>query len=241
MSCSSCSIGAKTCGPSAVQNLYSNAVPWAPSALPYTTTPASNYRRLCFAAPYATNCNEPSTSCVTTMSTRSGALFNEECASGRAINGQCASFSSAVPRATGSVSDDDLARYVYATTGGQGFAAAAAGAAGTLRCANPLVTVEQNGQKHVVCPIAMSNDTAPQCTQALQRVWQPERFKGVDTEKFNAARQMQDCFVYSTVFPNGQTQPVAVKATPQCMAAAQVAFAKVSNSCASCSATGFCN
>jgi hypothetical protein len=228
----------RTCGPAATQGLYSNSVPWAPAAAPYTTTPASAYRRLCFQPAYSTGCNEPSVNCINTMSTRSGALFNEECASGLAANGQCMAFSSSVPRAVSSVSNNELAMYVQATTGGKGFTSAADKAAPA--CANNLVMVDLQGKKQVVCPIALPAATAPQCQQTLQRLWQSDRFKGVDTAMYNQSRQMEDCFVYDTIFPNGQTQPVAVKATPQCMAVAEVAFAKASNSCASCASTAFC-
>ena len=189
---------------------------------------SSPYRRICFQPPFQTSCSQPQTNCITTYSTRTGALYDAECASSKAINGQCASFGASYPQVTGSVSYDDLAAYTAAATGKP------ADLSTMPKCANGLQMVTKDGQSFPACPLPISPSMAPQCVDAFKTLWQCDRFKGVDEQKYRECKAMDDCFVYNAVYPNGTTAPIMVKANSPCYAAATAAMARAQSKCNQC-------
>ena len=136
------------------------------------------------------------------------------------------------PLAIGQASYEDVARYAQAMTGKPLDA-------NMPRCNSDLITVMKDGRREVVCPISIDTSVLPQCTNCLKTVWQCQRFKGVDDNKYAQCKALEDCMVQNIVFPNGTTQANGVKMPPQCVAAAQVALKQCEPRCASCR-TGFC-
>lgn len=190
---------------------------------------SSPFRGMCFQPPYQTACSEPALNCLTTYATRGSCYFNAECAgNAQCINGSCASFKSNVPRAIARVTPQELEAYVQSTMGNTA-------TINQAKCKEPLLMVEHNGKREVVCPLPYERGSMPQCKYALQRVWQCDRYQGINQDAFEQCNQFKDCFLYDIEFPGGQTHPVGVKMNNMCLGAADAALRETASRCSTAS------
>ena len=98
----------------------------------------------------------------------------------------------------------------------------------------PYVVVDETKKRKVVCPILTSQESQPQCNTCLNTVFDCERFKGRDPNKFQQCMQYQRMLHYNVVTPNGQLIPLAIEMEGEGMEVARVAMDKCAFVCGSC-------
>lgn len=203
---------------------------------------SSPFRRLCFQPPFETPCSEPSVNCISTYAARGGCLFDQEClptATGqpqRCVDGTCSSYSSGNPRALSQVSYEDFLRL-------SGAVASASCAPSALpptiaMCREPMLLVEHEGRRQVVCPIPYDPETMPQCKQCMRLGFGCGRYRDQNCPNafsdYQRCREFERCFKYDILFPNGQTQPVGVVMTNECLGAARALLRQCAALCGNC-------
>lgn len=100
------------------------------------------------------------------------------------------------------------------------------------QCKHDLIETVVDGQRNVMCPVAVAQNVSRNCVSSMKRVWQCDRFlaRG-DLDGYNKCRQMERCFQYDIKLPDGNHVPIAVKANDMCMAAASVALQQGASQC----------
>lgn len=99
-----------------------------------------------------------------------------------------------------------------------------------------LILRTSDGTKVAALPIRNDVSVEPQLQQAMLGVWQPERFAESNKPDAHAlATSLRDtCFFKDVRYPDGTLLPLAVRATPKCIAAAQAAWQQVYPSMSAC-------
>lgn len=100
----------------------------------------------------------------------------------------------------------------------------------------PMIMKTSGGAYVLAYPLANDFKVDPQYQQAMLDVWQPDRFaESNKPEAYAMASAIRDtCFFKDAVYPDGTLQPISVRATPMCIAAAQAAHAQVYPSLSDC-------
>lgn len=73
----------------------------------------------------------------------------------------------------------------------------------------------------------------PNCLNALKSVWGCNQYKTLngDLSMFSKCEEARSCFLYNSQFLDGTEQPLSVKNTPFCFAAAENALAQCKADC----------
>lgn len=103
-----------------------------------------------------------------------------------------------------------------------------------------LILRTADGSKVAALPIRNDVAVEPQLQQAMLDVWQPERFaESNKPDAYELATSLRDtCFFKDVRYPDGTLLPLAVRATPKCIAAAQAAWQQVYPTVSSCACFG---
>lgn len=100
----------------------------------------------------------------------------------------------------------------------------------------PMVLKTSGGTYVLAYPLANDFKVDPQYQQAILDVWQPDRFaESNKPEAYAMAQTIRDtCFFKDAAYPDGTLQPISVRASPMCIAAAQAARDQVYPSLSDC-------
>jgi len=103
---------------------------------------------------------------------------------------------------------------------------------GKWQCKQNLIETVVDGKRNLMCPVSVAQNLSTNCKNTMKSIWQCDRFlaKG-DLDGYNKCRQMEKCFQYDIMLPDGNIVPIAVKANDVCLAAAQVALQQGASEC----------
>lgn len=176
-------------------------------------------RSECFQPPFATNSNTPK-NCVKSWSVRGSCMYDAECPGVRDFceNGKCANFNSGNPKVVAQMPWTQMEQFANAT-----------GVNINQAPGKDMYLVERDNETAVVVPLS-TDRVNPQCGTCLRTIWNCNRFKP-NSQKFQKCKSFSKCFYYDTVRPDGRIIPVAVKATPECLAAGHSAIQKCATKC----------
>jgi hypothetical protein len=94
--------------------------------------------------------------------------------------------------------------------------------------------VDETGAKKVVCPVLTSHESQPQCNTCLTTLFDCERYRETNPNKYRQCRQMERTIHYNVVTPNGQLIPMAFEMDGNGMQVANAALKKCASVCGSC-------
>lgn len=98
----------------------------------------------------------------------------------------------------------------------------------------PYYVVDETGKKKVVCPILTSHESQPQCNTCLNTVFECDRFRETNPQKYKQCLEYQRMIHYNVVTPNGQLIPMAVEMDGMGMRVMDAAMKKCASVCGSC-------
>lgn len=180
-------------------------------------------RSECFQPPFTTGSSNHGTSnCIKSWSVRGSCMNDSECPGIRNFceNGKCAKFESNNPKVVAQMPWSQMSQFANAV-----------GVNINQAPGKDMYLVERDNETAVVVPL--QSKTEPQCGTCLRTIWNCERFKNSDPNQYDRCQTFSKCFYYNTVRPDGRLIPVAVKATPECLAAGHAAIQKCATKCGS--------
>jgi hypothetical protein len=99
----------------------------------------------------------------------------------------------------------------------------------------PVIAIDETGQRKVLCPILTSANVQPQCATCINVVFACDRYKDIDPEAYEKCRAYQRSIHYNVVTPNGQLYPMCVEMTNDGFDTYHTAMKKCAFICANCS------